>query len=117
MITALAVTSQVTIIPAGWWGDVHSWAILLGVLAPLLTGLVNQPTWPKWARQIVALVVAVVLGGLDALANGDLTHAVTVLQVVAIVAAASWTSYKTVTGHIAGAIERATSPAAPEPPY
>lgn len=94
---------------AAWVLDTPSWALLLGVLAPLLTAVVNQPRWSKPARQTVAILVAVALGVAGCLADGSLGDGMTVLQVIAVVAVASQASYKTLLQHVAGKVEAATS--------
>lgn len=92
-----------------WVSDTPSWALLAGVVAPVLTAVVNQPDWAKPVRQAVAIGVAVVLGVLGCLATGSITDGMTVLQVAAVVVVGSWASYKTITSSLAPAIERATS--------
>lgn len=93
-----------------WVRDTPSWALLLGVLTPLLVALVNRPTWSKPARQTVAVLVAAVLGVLGCLADGSIGEGMTVLQVVAVVAVASHLAYSTVLKHVTTPIEEATSP-------
>jgi hypothetical protein len=92
-----------------WVLDTPSWALLLGVVAPLLTSAVNQPAWSKPVRQVVAIGVAVVLGVVGCLADGSIGEGMTVLQVVAVVAVASHLAYKTVLSKVAPAVETATS--------
>lgn len=93
-----------------WVQDTPSWALLLGVFAPLATALVNQPRWSGAVKQLMAVVVAVVLGVVGCLADGTLTEGMTVLQVVAVVAVASQISYRTLLGNVAKAVEAGTSP-------
>jgi peptidoglycan/LPS O-acetylase OafA/YrhL len=95
---------------ADWVLETPSWALLAGVIVPLLTALVNQPGWSKPIRQAVALGVALVLGVLGCLADGTLTEGMTVLQVVAVVVAASEVAYRTVLSELAPAAETASSP-------
>lgn len=99
------------------FADTASWALILGVLTPLLTAVVQQPRWSPRLRAIASAVVSVVVGVLTVLANGvDLSawngdKAQITLGVVALVLVASNTAYKTLwkpTG-VAPAIERATS--------
>ncbi|XTZ13938.1 hypothetical protein ACQSSU_20790 [Micromonospora echinospora] len=92
-----------------WVLDTPSWALLVGVLTPLLVSVVNQPSWSPPVRQVVAIVVAVVLGVLGCLADGSITEGMTVLQVVAVVAVASDLAYRTVLSKVAPLVERATS--------
>ncbi|MEU3455572.1 hypothetical protein ABZ671_18525 [Micromonospora sp. NPDC006766] len=92
-----------------WVLDTPSWALLLGVINPLLVSVVNQPRWSATARQAVAIVVAVALGVVGCLADGSIGDGMTVLQVAAVVAVASHAAYKTVLSKVAGAVERATS--------
>ncbi|MBM0201928.1 hypothetical protein JNW90_01495 [Micromonospora sp. STR1s_5] len=92
-----------------WVSDTPSWALLLGVLNPLLVSLVNQPTWSKPARQTVAIAVAVALGVIGCLADGSIGDGMTVLKVVAVVAVASHAAYKTLLHHVTTPIEEATS--------
>ena len=98
-------------------GDTASWALLAGVLLPLLTSVVQQPKWTKRVRTIVAVVVSVVAAVVTLLANGSFNDGPqTVLTIVALVVATSATMYKTVYVPlgIAPAIENATSK---NPPY
>lgn len=100
------------------FADTASWALILGVLTPLLVALVQQPQWTARTRALVSLLASIVVGVLTVLANGvDLTvwtgnKAQTLLGVIALVMVASNTAYKTLwkpTG-VAPAIEHATSP-------
>jgi hypothetical protein len=95
-----------------WFADTASWALIAGVLTPILVSLVQQPRWSEGLRAIVALAVAVVVGVLTVLANGGFADASGSLGVIALVLVASNTAYKTFwkpTG-VSPAIEAKTSP-------
>lgn len=94
------------------WQDSASWALILGVLTPLLTSLVQQPKWTDRVRSIVGAVVAVVVGVLTVLANGGFEDTTSALGVIAIVLVASQASYRNLWKPtlVAPKIEAATSP-------
>lgn len=46
------------------------WAAALGFVAPLVSSVINQQHWSTQVKQIVALVVAVVLGAIGVLISG-----------------------------------------------
>lgn len=52
--------------------NAQAWALILGVLSPLLTAVVQQPGWSKRLRVVVAVVVALAVGFLNVVANGQL---------------------------------------------
>lgn len=91
--------------------DSASWALILGVLSPLLLSVVQQPRWPNSVRAALTAVASVVIGVVTVLANGGLEDASGVLGIIALVLVASNAAYRNLwkpTG-IAPAIERATS--------
>jgi peptidoglycan/LPS O-acetylase OafA/YrhL len=102
-------------------GDTASWALLAGFLTPLLTSVVQQPTWTSRTRTLVAVVASVIVGVVTLLANGTFSEGPqTVLSILALVVVTSATAYKTlyVPSGLAPALENATSktpPAAPDP--
>lgn len=99
------------------FADSASWALILGVLTPLVVALVQQPGWSRPLRAIVSVVASVVVGVITVAANGDLTEPRPVLAVIALVLVASNTAYTTLwkpTG-VAPAIEGATSPGSSRP--
>lgn len=101
--------------------DTASWALLAGVLTPLLTSLAQQPRWTGSTRTVVGVLISVVIGVVTLLANGSLNDgAQTVLSVIALVVVTSAAAYKTIWQPmgVAPKIENATSktpPSAPDP--
>lgn len=101
--------------------DTASWALLAGFLTPLLTSVVQQPTWTSRTRTIVATLASVVVGVITLLANGAFNDGPqTVLSVLALVVVTSATAYKNlwVPSGVAPKIENATSktpPGVPDP--
>lgn len=93
-------------------GDTASWGALLGVFTPLLTSIVQRPTWSGPKRTVVGVVVAVLIGVLTCLADGTLDQATTVLATVTVVVVASATTYKTLwkPSGVVGKLEAATTP-------
>lgn len=92
--------------------DTASWALLAGVLTPLVTSVVQQPQWTGRVRTLVAVIASAVIGVVTLFANGALNDGPqTVLSVVALVVVTSATAYKNlwVPAGVAPAIERATS--------
>lgn len=92
--------------------DSASWALILGVLSPLLISVVQQPRWSDSVRAFLTLVFSVVIGVVTVLANGGLEDVSGVLGIIALVLVAANTAYRNFwkpTG-IAPGIEQATSP-------
>lgn len=89
--------------------DTASWALILGVITPILTAVVNQPRWSGTTRNIVAVLISGVVGVLTCLANGTIGDGQTLLASLAAVAVAAAASYHLVLPKIAAAVERATS--------
>lgn len=92
--------------------DTASWGLLVGVVLPLLTAVVQQPRWSPTVRRAVAVAAAVVGGVLTCLADGTLADGGTVLETVAVVLVASQALYATLWQRAAAAVETATSPGA-----
>jgi hypothetical protein len=95
-----------------WFTDTASWALILGVLTPLVVAVVQQPRWGTRYRAVVAAVAAVIVGVVTVLANGTWQDASGTLGIIALVLVASNTAYKTLwkpTG-VAPLIEAKTSP-------
>lgn len=93
------------------FADSASWALILGVLTPLIVSVVQQPQWSDRTRAVVSVVASVLIGVVTVLANGGIESGQTLLSVCALVFVASNTAYKTLwkpTG-VSPAIERATS--------
>lgn len=91
--------------------DSASWGLILGVVLPLLTAVVQQPNWSQGVRRLVAVVAAMAGGVLTALANGQVGSGQTVIQTVTAVLVAAQASYDLIwkpTG-AARAIESATT--------
>jgi hypothetical protein len=101
-----------TVTDVRWFTDTASWALILGVLTPLLVSVVQQPKWSQQVRAVVAAVAAIVVGLLTVLANGGFNDASGVLGIVALVLVASNTAYKTLWKPmgVAPMIEAKTSP-------
>lgn len=94
--------------------DTASWGLILGVLLPLLTSVVQQPTWSAPLRAVVGLVAAVIGGFVTCLANGTVGDGQTLLSTIAVVLVAAQATYRGFykpTG-VAPGIEAATSPRA-----
>jgi hypothetical protein len=93
-------------------GDTAAWGLLAGVITPLLTSVVQRPTWSSRKRTVWGVVVSVVIGVLTCLADGTLDHATTVLATVAAVVVVSATTYKALwkPSGVTDSIEVATTP-------
>jgi len=48
-------------------------SILIGAGMPTVIAVINQPSWPAWARAVATLLVCAVVGGITAAVQGDLT--------------------------------------------
>lgn len=90
--------------------------LLVGLLAPLLTAVVQQPRWSNTVRRVVAVAVAVVLGLLTCLAQGTLDNGDDVLGAILTVLIASQATYRTLWRNLAPAIEEKTSGGSSEQP-
>lgn len=94
----------------GGLADTTTWGLIVGVVLPWLTALVQQPTWSTGTRRAVAVAAAVVGGVLTALANGTIGEGKTVLATVAAVLVAAQATYESLwRGGVATSIEYATS--------
>ena len=97
--------------------DTASWALLAGVLTPLLTSLIQQPRWSPRARTVVAVVVSIAVGVMTLLASGAFKDgAQTILSTIALVVVASAAAHKNIwqPAGVTPAIEKATSPSEPK---
>lgn len=99
--------------------DPTSAGLLVGLLAPPLTAVVQQPKWSPAVRRGVAVVVALVLGGLTSVAQGLIDPgSEDVFGTALTVLVASQATYGTLWRRAVPAIENATSrtpPVAPTP--
>ncbi len=53
--------------------DLIMWSALVGALLPPVVAIINQPRWPAWLKGAVAVGTSVVVGGVTAALQGDLT--------------------------------------------
>lgn len=94
-------------------GNTQAWGLILGVLAPMLISVVQQPKFTGTVRAVVAVAASAVIGLLTVLAAGDFAVGEW-LTTAALVLVASHTAYEGFykpTG-VAKAIEEGTSPGA-----
>lgn len=91
--------------------DTALWGVVLGILLPLATAVVQQPKWSKRTRTIVGVAASIVVGFATVAANGDLTAGLTAPATVAAVVAAAQLAYTKLwqPAQIAPLIEDATS--------
>lgn len=86
--------------------------VLLGLIAPYVQALIQQPHWPaaakKWVAVAVALVLTAVVLAFYYVYTGDVVPAWPVLVLLALVVAQA--SYTLVTKSTASALEQRTSP-------
>jgi hypothetical protein len=113
--TTFIIAAAVTLLEDPVVLDTVSWGLILGVLTPLATALVQQPRWGTKTRAVVGALVAIVVGVVTCLANGDIESGQTVLATVAVVLVAAQATYKGFwqPTRIAPKVEAATSPGAP----
>lgn len=88
----------------------ETWALLLGLVTPLATAVVQQPTWPKPLRTAVAVLAALVVGTITVLANGNFNTA-DWFTTVAVCLVAAQTAYHAIwkPAGVARVIELATA--------
>lgn len=95
--------------------DPTAWGVIVGFLLPLVTSVVQQPTWSTRTRVLVSLVASTIVGIVTVLVTtqlGDLdTSPVGILATIAAVITAAEATYQKLwqPSGIAGSIERATS--------
>jgi hypothetical protein len=94
--------------------DTVSWGLILGVVTPLLTSIVQRPNWSSSVRTGVGVAVSVVIGFVTCLADGSIGSAETVLATVAAVVVVAASTYQNLwkPSTIAPKLEAVTSPAA-----
>lgn len=97
--------------------QITAWVLALGFALPLLTAIVQRPSWPKQVRVVVA-VIAAVLSGLGVwVANYglDFSSPAAIVSTVLGVIAASQVAYQGIWGPsgVANSIEMATSGPSP----
>ncbi len=94
--------------------DLQLWSLVVGVAAPPVISVAQQPSWPKWARALVTVLFCLVLGAGTSYFAGDLTGRTWVTSVLLVFVAAItayqglWAKLK-----VTQKIEQATSPAQP----
>ncbi len=96
--------------------DLQMWSLIVGVLAPLVYAIVQQPKWPRPVRAIVMVLLTVLVGGGTAYFNGDFNGR-SIVSSVLLVFVSAITAYHGLwkpTG-VAPAIERTTSGAPTSP--
>lgn len=97
--------------------DLEMWSLIIGVVAPLVYAIVQQPKWRPWLRALVTILLTLLVAAGTAYFNHDFDGR-SWLSSVLLVFVAAITSYHGLwkpTG-IAPAIERTTSgaPTAPQ---
>ncbi len=91
--------------------DLQMWSLLVGVAAPLLVAVVQQPGWTRPVRAVVGLIIFLLLGLGTAYFEGALTGRSWISSALIIFVAAN-TAYRNLwkPTRVAPAIEQATSP-------
>lgn len=74
--------------------DVIMWAGLVSVLAPILIGLINRPTWSSTTKGVCAAIVSILLGGITAYFAGDLSSVKDVVSAMLVVFTGAITFYR-----------------------
>ena len=64
-----------------------AWGLILGLLTPLLTSVVEQPHWTAKVRTVVAVLCAAAVGTVTVMAAGDVDPTNWLLTVGAVLAA------------------------------
>lgn len=90
--------------------DLVMWSGLVGFGLPPIVAIINQPSWPGWARAFVTVVLCVLAGGGTAWFEGSLTDArwTTAVLIVLTAAVASYRMFWR-PSQITDKIEKATS--------
>lgn len=95
--------------------DTTGAAVLVGIVAPWIIALVNQPHWSKTVRSAVAVVISGLLGAGIAYAAGTFHSGWTVLGAAATVLATSQAVYGRLFAGSQRLIECLTSRRRPQP--
>lgn len=85
------------------------WSALVGSALPLLIAVIQQPTFSKPMRTLVAVVTCLVAGAVQAFLDGKLADGKSVTAMTMIIVVSAMTFYKSVWKPLGatGAIERA----------
>lgn len=107
---AEAVSGSATVL-----SPAEAWAVLLGLVTPLLASVINQPRWSAAQRRVFSIVTAVLVGVVNLLVQGGfdittLTWANALSSLVLLIGAsqAAYTFLWKPTG-VADKVEQATS--------
>jgi hypothetical protein len=98
------------------------WSLIVGTVLPPIVAIIMQPSWPQWARTVVAVLASLVAGFGTVWFSGQwsMDDWVTSTLIVLVTSIATYKGLWTPTG-IAQKVEAATSPKpvvvppAPEP--
>jgi len=74
--------------------DMEAWAIIVGLVAPVISALLKQQGWKKEINTAICFAVALILGLGNVWFAGELEGKTMVIG-VALTVAASFTAYKT----------------------
>lgn len=90
----------------------QAWGLILGVIAPLLISVVQQPKFTGATRSVIAVAAAAVIGVLTVLSTGDFdpSNLLTTFAVTLVASHAAYESFYKPTG-LADVVEFKTSTA------
>lgn len=90
--------------------NLEMWALVVGFFSPVVLSVIQQPTWPQWARALVTFVFSVVVGGATAWFQNEF-NGKDIVTTVLIVLVAAISTYKGLwqPTNVAPAIESVTS--------
>ncbi len=97
--------------------DLEMWSLLVGVIAPPVVALIQQPSWTRPMRAIVTFLICLLLGAGTSYFMGHLTGK-TWISCTLLILVATYSSYVALwkPTKIAPAVESATSPGTSMPP-
>ena len=87
-------------------------ALLVGLVVPPLTSVIQQPSWSRRTRTVVAVIASIVIGFITAVATGainDASQLVPTLIAVLLASEAAYQKFWAPSG-ISTSVEVATSP-------
>lgn len=97
--------------------NLEMWSLLVGIAAPVVLAIVQQPSWTRPMRAAVTFLLCLLLGAGTAYFNGDLSGK-TWVSCTLLILVATYSSYVALwkPTKIAPAIESSTSPGMNMPP-
>src|ERR1700754_3690205 len=59
--------------PASVLSDLDAWSLIFGAITPFIVAFISQSRWSPIIKSVLTVVVSLVVGGITAALQGDLT--------------------------------------------